>query len=56
MRYEHVLGGRFRHASRMLRWRDDKTPAECTYEQLEAVAPAELSTIFGSPPAERPVT
>jgi ATP-dependent DNA ligase len=50
VRYEHVLGGRFRHASRMLRWRDDKTPAECTYEQLEAVAPAELSTIFGPPP------
>jgi ATP-dependent DNA ligase len=49
VRYEHVLGGRFRHASRLLRWRDDKTPAECTYEQLEAVAPAELSTIFGTP-------
>ncbi len=47
VRYEHVLGGRFRHASRMLRWRDDKTPAECTYEQLDAVAPAELSSIFG---------
>jgi ATP-dependent DNA ligase len=47
VRYEHVLGGRFRHASRLLRWRDDKMPAECTYDQLEAVAPAELSTIFG---------
>jgi len=51
VRYEHVLGGRFRHASRLVRWRDDKTPAECTYEQLEAVAPAELSSIFGAPPA-----
>ncbi|MDD9371268.1 MAG: ATP-dependent DNA ligase [Acidimicrobiales bacterium] len=51
VRYEHVQGGRFRHASRMLRWRDDKTPAECTYEQLEAVAPAELSAIFGVAPA-----
>jgi ATP-dependent DNA ligase len=50
VRYEHVLAGRFRHASRLLRWRDDKTPAECTYEQLEAVAPAELSTIFGVTP------
>ena len=50
VRYEHVQGGRFRHASRMLRWRDDKTPAECTYEQLEAVAPAELSAIFGVEP------
>ena len=51
VRYEHVQGGRFRHASRMQRWRDDKTPAECTYEQLEAVAPAELSAIFGVEPA-----
>jgi ATP-dependent DNA ligase len=50
VRYEHVLGGRFRHASRLLRWRDDKTPAECTYDQLEAVAPAELSMIFGTAP------
>jgi len=50
VRYEHLLGGRFRHASRMVRWRDDKTPAECTYDQLEAVAPAELAAIFGAPP------
>jgi ATP-dependent DNA ligase len=49
VRYEHVMGGRFRHASRLLRWRDDKLPAECTYDQLEAVAPAELSSIFGIP-------
>ncbi|HET9610969.1 MAG TPA: ATP-dependent DNA ligase [Acidimicrobiales bacterium] len=49
VRYEHLLGGRFRHASRMVRWRDDKTPAECTYDQLEAVAPAELAAIFGPP-------
>jgi ATP-dependent DNA ligase len=48
VRYEHVLGGRFRHASRFVRWRDDKTPAECTYAQLEAVAPAELASIFGT--------
>jgi hypothetical protein len=34
----------------MVRWRDDKTPAECTYDQLEAVAPAELAAIFGAPP------
>jgi ATP-dependent DNA ligase len=53
VRYEHVMGGRFRHASRMLRWRDDKTPEECTYEQLEAVAPAELSAIFGVSPTPR---
>ena len=54
VRYEHPAGGRFRHACRFVRWRDDKTPAECTYDQLEAVAPAELSTIFGTAPAGCP--
>jgi ATP-dependent DNA ligase len=52
VRYEHVLGGRFRHGGRMLRWRDDKSPQQCTYDQLEAVAPAELARIFG-PAASR---
>jgi ATP-dependent DNA ligase len=47
VRYEHLQGNRFRHATRFVRWRDDKTPAECTYDQLEAVAPAELAAIFG---------
>jgi len=45
--YEHLQGDRFRHATRLLRWREDKAPAECTYDQLEAIAPAELATIFG---------
>jgi ATP-dependent DNA ligase len=52
VRYEHVLSGRFRHTARFVRWRDDKTPEMCTYDQLEAVAPAELSAIFG-PAASR---
>ena len=47
VRYEHLQSMRFRHASRMVRWRDDKRPEECTYDQLEAVAPAELAAIFG---------
>ena len=52
VRYEHVLSGRFRHTARFVRWRDDKLPADCRYDQLEAVAPAELSAIFG-PAASR---
>ncbi|HEX8804340.1 MAG TPA: ATP-dependent DNA ligase [Acidimicrobiales bacterium] len=47
VRYEHLLNGRFRATTRMVRWRDDKRPEECTYDQLEEVAPAELATIFG---------
>ncbi|HEV2891898.1 MAG TPA: ATP-dependent DNA ligase [Frankiaceae bacterium] len=45
--YEHMEGSRFRHTAHFLRWRPDKTPEQCTYEQLEVVAPYELSSIFG---------
>jgi ATP-dependent DNA ligase len=48
VRYEHVQSGRFRHGARLVRFRPDRTPASCTYAQLEEVAPAELSRIFGS--------
>ncbi|WP_090097847.1 ATP-dependent DNA ligase [Lentzea jiangxiensis] len=51
VRYEHVQGGRFRHTARLVRFRPDKEPAECTYEQLEEVPPAELDALFGE--AER---
>ncbi|WP_174566849.1 ATP-dependent DNA ligase [Nocardia crassostreae] len=46
VRYEHVMAGRFRHGGRLVRFRDDRTPASCTYAQLDEVAPAELATIF----------
>jgi len=46
VRYEHVLGGRFRHGGRLVRFRPDRTPASCTYAQLEEVAPAELDALF----------
>ena len=32
--YDHVTGGRFRHGTKLLRWRRDKSPAQCTMEQL----------------------
>ena len=47
VRYEHVQSGRFRHGGRLVRFRPDRTPASCTYAQLDEVAPAELSAIFG---------
>jgi ATP-dependent DNA ligase len=49
VRYEHVLGGRFRHGGRLVRFRPDRTPESCTYAQLEEVAPAELADIFQLP-------
>jgi ATP-dependent DNA ligase len=44
--YDHLQGDRFRHATTFRRWRDDKRPADCRYDQLESTAPAELSQIF----------
>ena len=40
VRYDHVSGGRFRHGTRLLRWRPDKAPRQCTFEQIEASATA----------------
>jgi ATP-dependent DNA ligase len=39
VRYDHVSGGRFRHGTKLLRWRPDKAPRQCTFEQIET-APA----------------
>jgi ATP-dependent DNA ligase len=44
--YEHMQGDRFRHMSQFRRWRTDKKPSDCTYAQLEVVAPQELEEIF----------
>jgi ATP-dependent DNA ligase len=47
--YDHLQGGRFRHATHFLRWREDRDPRSCTYAQLEVVVPEELSRLFGPP-------
>lgn len=44
--YEHLQSGRFPHMAQFRRWRVDKKPQDCTYEQLEVVAPKELKEIF----------
>ena len=33
--YDHFTGGRFRHGTSILRWRPDKKPAQCTFEQVD---------------------
>jgi ATP-dependent DNA ligase len=33
--YDHLTGNRFRHGTRLLRWRPDKAPKQCTFDQLE---------------------
>ena len=45
--YDHMQGTRFRHAAHFLRWRPDKPPADCRYDQLEVTPAYELARIFG---------
>jgi ATP-dependent DNA ligase len=48
VRYDHLQGDRFRHATTFVRWRPDKPAEACRYDQLEVVAPYELKRIFGT--------
>jgi ATP-dependent DNA ligase len=48
VKYDHMQGDRFRHAAIFLRWRPDKRPANCRYDQLELTKPYELDRIFSS--------
>jgi DNA ligase D-like protein (predicted ligase) len=46
--YEKLQSGdRFRHAARFLRWRPDKPPAECGFDQIELPAAFDVAAIFG---------
>ncbi len=46
VKYDHMQGDRFRHGAQFLRWRPDKPPQECRYDQLEVTKPYELGRIF----------
>ena len=48
VKYDHLQGERFRHAAIFLRWRPDKKPADCRYDQLEVTKPYELDKVFSS--------
>jgi ATP-dependent DNA ligase len=48
VKYDHLQGDRFRHAAIFLRWRPDKAPADCRYDQLEVTTPYELAKVFGA--------
>lgn len=48
VKYDHMQGDRFRHAAIFLRWRPDKPPEACRYDQLEVTTPYELDRIFSS--------
>jgi ATP-dependent DNA ligase len=48
VKYDHLQGDRFRHAATFLRWRPDKPPEECRYDQLEVTPAFELEKVFGA--------
>jgi ATP-dependent DNA ligase len=48
VKYDHLQGDRFRHAAVFLRWRPDKPPQQCRYDQLEVTRPYELDKVFSS--------
>jgi ATP-dependent DNA ligase len=48
VKYDHMQGRRFRHAAIFLRWRTDKKPSDCRYDQLEVTTPYELEKVFGA--------
>jgi ATP-dependent DNA ligase len=46
VKYEHMEGTRFRHLAHFVRWREDRTPGSCTYEQLEQPVTYPLESII----------
>jgi len=46
VRYDQLQGDRFRHNARFLRWRPDREPASCRYEQLDVPAAYDLADVF----------
>ncbi|MFL6026677.1 MAG: ATP-dependent DNA ligase [Friedmanniella sp.] len=46
VRYEHMEGDRFRHTAQFNRWRPDRDPRSCTYEQLEEPVTYDLADIL----------
>jgi ATP-dependent DNA ligase len=48
VKYDHMQGPRFRHAATFLRWRPDKEPRDCRYDQLEVTTAYELEKVFGA--------
>jgi ATP-dependent DNA ligase len=48
VKYDHMQGDRFRHAAVFQRWRPDRQPRDCRYDQLEVTTAYELEKVFGA--------
>ncbi len=53
VRYDHVSEGRFRHGTTLLRWRPDKAPRQCGFDQLPAPRGGALDVLEGSSVTKR---
>ncbi len=47
VKYDHMEGRRFRHTAHFKRWRDDRDPTSCGYEQLDEVTGYDLDQVLG---------
>jgi bifunctional non-homologous end joining protein LigD len=50
VRYDHLEGRRFRHTAQFVRWRLDRDPRFCTYDQLEEIVSYDLADILRARP------
>ncbi len=48
IRYDHMEGARLRHTGQFVRWRPDRDPRSCTYEQLEEAVTFDLADVLGA--------
>ncbi len=53
VRYDHFSGGRFRHGTKLMRWRPDKAPKQCTFASLTASSAVASSPLPQKPPRPR---
>jgi ATP-dependent DNA ligase len=53
VRYDHFSAGRFRHGTSLLRWRPDKAPRQCTFDQVKHRLPASTALLSVLQPARR---
>ncbi|HEX6331780.1 MAG TPA: ATP-dependent DNA ligase [Actinomycetota bacterium] len=47
VRYDHLEGRRFRHTAQFVRWRPDRDPRSCTFDQLDEPVSYDLAEVFG---------
>jgi hypothetical protein len=54
VRYDHLEGRRFRHTAQFVRWRPDRDPRSCTYDQLEETVSFDLAEVLATPTGSAP--